>query len=138
MSNFFRKKILKDIFLILIYMKFCIFRCQICYFYRFNVESTVLIDAHLESKKRGNINEIAEIKKCLYVDDFISGGINTTVVKRLKQLIINIFGEAQFILHKWHSNVPELDDDNNSEKIQTYVKVQLGLERNQTKILALT
>ena len=73
----------------------------------------------------------------MYVDDFISGGINTTVVKRLKQLIINIFGEAQFILRKWHSNVPQLEDDNNSEEIQTYAKAQLGVERNETKILGL-
>ena len=93
------------------------------------------LDAHLESKKGDNINEIAEIKKSLYADDFISEGINTTAVKRLKQLIINIFGEAQFILHKWHSNVPELEDDNNSEETQTYVKAQLDVERKETKIL---
>ena len=73
------------------------------------------LDAHLKSKKGDNINEIAEIKKSLYVDDFISRRINTTVVKRLKQLIINIFGETQFILHKWHSNVSELEDDNSEE-----------------------
>ena len=42
------------------------------------------LDAHQESKKGDNINEIAEIKESLYVGDFISGGINTTVVKRLK------------------------------------------------------
>ena len=95
------------------------------------------LDAHLESKK-ADINEIAEIKKSLYIDDFISGGINTTIVKRLKQLIINIFGEAQFILHKWHSNLPELEDGNNSEEIQTFAKAQLGVERNETKILGLT
>ena len=35
------------------------------------------LDAHLESKKGDNIKEIVEIKKSLYVDDFISGGINT-------------------------------------------------------------
>ena len=59
-----------------------------------------ILVANLESKKRDNVNEIAEIEKSLYVDDVISGGINATVVERLKQLIINIFGEAQFILHK--------------------------------------
>ena len=42
------------------------------------------LDTHLESKKGDKINEIAEIKKSLYVDDFISGGINTTGVKRFK------------------------------------------------------
>ena len=98
----------------------------------------VTLDTHLGSKKGENINEIAVIKKTLYLDDFISGGINTTEVKRLKQLIINTFGEAQFIIHKWHSNFPELEDGNNSEEIQTYVKVQLGVERNETKILELT
>ena len=93
------------------------------------------LDAHLESKKRNNINEIAKIRKSFYVDDFISEGINTTVVKGLKQLIINIFGEAQFILHKWYSNVPELETRNNSEEIQTYAKAQLGVECNKTKTL---
>ena len=74
----------------------------------------------------------------MYVDNFISGGINTTIVKRLKELTTSIFGEAQFILHKWHSNVPESEDDNNSEDIQTYAKAQLGVDRNETKILGLT
>ena len=93
------------------------------------------LDAHLESKKRNNINEIATIRKSFYVDDFISEGINITVVKGLKQLIINIFGEAQFILHKRYSNVPELENHNNSEEIQTYAKAQLGVECNKTKTL---
>ena len=35
------------------------------------------LDAHLESKKGDNINKIAEIKKSLYVADFIWGGINS-------------------------------------------------------------
>ena len=96
------------------------------------------LDAHLESKKGDNINEIAEIKKSLYADDFISGGINTTAVRRLKQLIINIFGVAQFILHKCHSNVPELEDDKKSEETQTHAKAQLDVERKETKILGLT
>ena len=95
-------------------------------------------DVHLESKKGDSINEIAEIKKSLYVDDFILGRINTTVVKRLKQLTTNILGKAQFILHKWHSNIPELEDGISSEEIQTYAKAQLGVERNETKILGLT
>ena len=76
------------------------------------------LDAHLESKKGDNI-------------------INTTVVKRLKQLITNIVGEAQFVLHKWNSNAPELEDGNNSDEIQTYAKSQLGVKRNETKILGL-
>ena len=74
----------------------------------------------------------------MYVNDFISGGINTTVFKKLKQLITNIFGEAQFILHKWHSNIPELEDDSNSEEIKTYENARQGIEPNETEILRLT
>ena len=94
-------------------------------------------EPHLESKKGENINKIAEIKKSLYVDDYISGGINATGVRKLKQLIINIVGEAQFIFHKWYSNIPESEDENNSKDIQACAKVQLGVERNETKILGL-
>ena len=98
----------------------------------------VTLNTHLESKKGENINEIAVTKKSLYLDDFISEGINTTEVKRLKQVIINTFWETQFTLHEWHSNFSEKEDGNNSEEIQTYAEVQLGVERNKTKILELT
>ena len=94
-------------------------------------------EPHLESKKGENINKIAEIKKSLYVDDYISGGINATWVRKLKQLIINIVGEAQFIFHKWYSNIPESEDENNSKDVQACAKVQLGVESNETKILGL-
>ena len=50
----------------------------------------------------------------------------------------NIFGEAQFILHKWHSNIPELEDDSNSEEIKTYENARQGIEPNETEILRLT
>ena len=91
------------------------------------------LDAHLESKKGDNINEIAEIKKSLYADDFISGGINTTAVRRLKQLIINIFGVAQFILHKCHSNVPELEDDKTQRKPKHMQKLSWMLNVRKQK-----
>ena len=106
---------------------------------RENAESTKMShnEPHLGSKKGENINKIAEIKQSLYVDDYISGGINATGVRKLKQLIINIVGEAQFIFHKWYSNIPESEDENNSKDIQACAKVQLGVERNETKILGL-
>ena len=46
------------------------------------------------SKKLDNVNEIAKMKKSFYVDGFILGGFNAIKVKKLKQLIINIFEEA--------------------------------------------
>ena len=86
------------------------------------------LDAHLESKKGDNINEIAETKKvCMSMID-----------ERLKQLKLIFLEKHNLILHKWHSNVPEIKDDNNSEEIQIYTKAQLGVEDNKTKILGLT
>ena len=47
------------------------------------------LSAHLEFKKGDNINEIAEIKKSLYIDGFIPGEINATEVKRLNKTTNN-------------------------------------------------
>ena len=49
---------------------------------------------------------VEEIKKSLYVDDVITGGETTAKVHKLKELAVTAFGEAQFELHKWHSNEP--------------------------------
>ena len=68
----------------------------------------------------------------MYIDGFIPGEINATEVKRLNKTT-NIFGEAQYILRKWHSSVPELEDEKNSEEIQTHAKAQVGAERNEKK-----
>lgn len=57
---------------------------------------------------------VGEIKKRLYVDDLIEGGITTA---------------KAFELHKWHSNIPQLESDKTkqSPEDQTYAKQQLGI-----------
>ena len=55
-----------------------------------------------------------------------------------KKTAVAVFGEAQFELHKWHSNAPELEvssapDDCN----QSYAKEQLGVKPGETKMLGL-
>ena len=52
---------------------------------------------------------------------------------------MEIFGKAQFKLHKWHSNIPELEGENAvSDGESTYAKQQLGVKANETKMLGLT
>ena len=45
-----------------------------------------------------------------------------------------IFGELNFWLHKWHSNVEVLEDSDPADA-QTYAKTQLGVKPNETKTL---
>ena len=55
----------------------------------------------------------------MYVDDMISGGNNEAEVVYLKNSAKTIFKEGGFVLRKWRSNNPRLDerdfDRNNSE-----------------------
>ena len=50
-----------------------------------------------------------EIEKSLYVDDLISGSHSTKKALELKQTAKDVFSEAGFELHKWHSNVKEIE-----------------------------
>ena len=47
---------------------------------------------------------VKQIMEDLYVDDLITGGEKITNVQTLKDTAIQIFKEAGFVLHKWHSN----------------------------------
>ena len=73
--------------------------------------------------------EIEEIKNSMYVDDMISGGNNEAEVVYLKNSAKTIFKEGGFVLHKWHSNNPRLEDgdfDRINSELTSYAKQQLG------------
>ena len=56
----------------------------------------------------------------------------------LKGTAIEVLKGAAFELHKWNSNVPELEADNQlTEDSQTYAKEQLGVRTNKAKLLGL-
>lgn len=50
----------------------------------------------------------AFVFKSLYVDDLLSGGPTIEKAKQLKRETTEIFADAKFELHKWHSNRKEL------------------------------
>lgn len=73
---------------------------------------------------------VAEILRSLYVDDLISGGTTVVKAEQLKRDVVTIFGDGGFTLHKWHSNVPELENDPQEQSIDgnedaTFAKQQL-------------
>ena len=99
-----------------------------------------VIKEHLRSLKSKYPDLVAEIEKSLYVDDLIGGADSTTKGLELKQTAKEIFSEAGFELHKWHSNVKEIEAENTTvtEENQTYAKQQLGVKQGETKLLGLT
>lgn len=88
-----------------------------------------VIEQHLTSWSDKYPETVSEIRKRLYVDDLIGGGITTAKAKERKMAAKEIFADAAFELHKWHSNIPELEsaETEQSAEDQTYAKQQLGI-----------
>ena len=74
-----------------------------------------VIEQHLESWRDRLPESVREVRKSLYVDDLISGGSTVTKAKQLKSEAIEIFADATFTLHKWHSNVPALESNESTK-----------------------
>ena len=83
------------------------------------------IQQHLETWKTRLPESVSEVLKSLYVDDLISGAPTVLRAKQLKREATEIFADATFELHKWHSNEPELET--NCENYEpSFAKQQLG------------
>ena len=98
-----------------------------------------VIKEHLRSLRQKYPDVVAEIEKSLYVDDLIGGAVSTPKALELKTTAKEIFGEAGFQLHKWHSNAKAIEAENTTkiEEDQTYAKQQLGVKTGETKLLGL-
>ena len=84
-----------------------------------------VIQQHLETWKTRLPESVSEVLKTLYVDDLISGAPTVPRAKQLKREATEIFADATFELHKWHSNEPELET--NCENYEpSFAKQQLG------------
>ena len=85
-----------------------------------------VLECHLQSWETRKPELVAEIRKDLYVDDLLSGGATVQEAEYRKHSAIEIFEDAQFTLHKWHSNFPTLEGstDNKSSDL-TFAKQQL-------------
>ena len=83
---------------------------------------------HLDTWEECKPHAVAELRRSLYVDDLISGGVTLENAVELKEQAIEIFEDATFTLHKWQSNVPELEEYPvlPVDKEDTFAKQQLG------------
>ena len=87
---------------------------------------------------RGTV--VKEIRDGLYVDDLMLGGPNVEDVAEKKAATTEVFEDATFALHKWHSNREELESYNHkptSDEAPTYAKQQLGSNSFEAKLFGL-
>ena len=89
-----------------------------------------IIQHLLESCRQDYPDIVSEIERSLYVDDLITGGPTSEKAKEIKSVSQNVFAKGTFELHKWHSNVKELESAA-SEPVSieegTYAKEQLNV-----------
>ena len=89
-----------------------------------------MLQCHLNASKEKHPKHAAEIEKELYVDDLVTGGTSVHEVREKKEISVEIFKETSFDLHKWQSNIKELEQDeqSNVNEDSTFAKQQLGNE----------
>ena len=88
-----------------------------------------VIEMHFNNWEEREPELVANIRKELYIDDLISGSTTVCKTRELKDKTKEIFQDACFNLHKWHSNVPELESEQSpkEEGEPTYTTQQLGV-----------
>ena len=88
-----------------------------------------VVEMHLNHWEEKEPELVVKIRKELYVDDLISGSTTVSKTRELKDKTTTIVQDACFKLHKWHSNVPELESEQppKEEGEPTYAKQQLGV-----------
>ena len=98
-----------------------------------------VIEHHLGSWESRKPEVVPEIRRGLYVDDLISGSTTAAQAKELTDGATEVFADATFKLHKWNSNVEELEPKGgiSDQDENTYAKQQLGAKGNESKILGL-
>ena len=83
-----------------------------------------VIQQHLELWRPRLPESVSEALKSLYVDDVFLGGPTVTDAMKLKRETAEVFADARFKLHKWHSNVPDLETNSGDDE-PTFAKQQL-------------
>ena len=82
-----------------------------------------------------SFEKLTKIIKNMYVDDLVIGD-NLKEVKEIKQKSVQLFKKGGFYLHKWNSNVPELESENSNESELTYAKQVLNQDSKEKKYAA--
>jgi hypothetical protein len=95
----------------------------------------------MENDQNAVYDDFKETRDNLYVDDLITGGENVESVAAKRSQAVEVFEDATFKLHKWHSSDLTLENHNQSSPANedeiTYAKEQLGSGKCDTKLLGL-
>ena len=92
---------------------------------------------HFENYRDSFEKLIKIIENDMYVDDLVTGYNNAEEIQEIKQKTVQLFKKGCFNLHKWNSNIPELESENSNPSELTYAKQVLNHGSNERKILAL-
>ena len=100
-----------------------------------------VLHQHLDSWKDRHSEVVEVLRDGMYVDDQTTGGTTVKETEQKKATAIEVFEDATFTTHKWHSNAPELEPTTElkteSEEM-TYAKRKLGSdEQPEGKLLGL-
>ena len=98
-------------------------------------------EKHVESFKEKFPETTEALLEDTYVDDIQSGGDCPKELIKFKEESTKIMGEGGFKLHKWHSNVTELNSSMTIEQDDaelTYTDWTTGRKQHETKILSVT
>ena len=100
-----------------------------------------VINQHLDNWEERYPEIVKELREAIYVDDLMSGGTTVEETEQKKAAVVEVFEDATFSIHKWHSNAPELEPTNEvqtePEEI-TYAKSKLGgVDQPEGKLLGL-
>ena len=74
------------------------------------------------------------------MDDLLTGGQTVPEAQERKRKATEVFDDAKFVLHKWNSNVPELEDHRDVKEADdelSFAKQQLGAQPSESKMLGL-
>ena len=93
------------------------------------------LKVHLQKFAKKYPDCVKELQDGTYVDDLNLGGNTHKEVNVLKKTAIHVMNEGGFQLHKWHSNVEELESDQSEDRENTYAKSSLGTKSSECKLL---
>ncbi len=96
-----------------------------------------VIDQHLELWQQREPEIVAELRKNLYVDDLLTGGITVAEAQEKKTKMTDVLSDATFKLHKWNASEKELEGDDAKGESQTFAKQQLHVKSSDSKLLGL-
>ena len=99
-----------------------------------------VLECHFDAWEEKYPDLIRDFRRSLYVDDLLTGGQTVLEARTRKEKSIEVLDDATFQLHKWHSNVEELErdgDQSQNHDEHSFAKQQFGVQPSETKMLGL-